>query len=42
MKGKESKIEREARIQYSENGRKLRAKVIPNKKREFKFRYLED
>lgn len=36
-KAKESKEERDARIQYSENGRKLRTHTIPNKKKDFNF-----
>lgn len=36
-KAKESKAERDARIAYSDNGRKLFTRTIPNKKRDFKY-----
>lgn len=35
--GKESKEQRKQRIQDSENGRKNRTRVIPNKKKDFDF-----
>lgn len=35
-KKKETKEERKARIQFSENGRKLRSKIVPNKKKKDK------
>lgn len=41
-KAKESKAERDARIAYSENGRKLRSKIIPNKKKDFKNEHFDE
>ena len=41
-KAKESKAERDARIAYSENGRKLRTRTIPNKKKKAKERLYDE
>lgn len=37
--GKETEAQRAERIRESENGRKMRSRMIPNKKKEMKNRY---